>query len=77
MYNITRVIDSVLFGENSSNHIDRNNLQGLTLRNLAKMLNSAAMNNSFQGTMDDATIHRVLANVKSDLLKQGKLEEYC
>lgn len=77
MYNVTRMIDTVLFGENSSNHIDKNHLPMLSLKNLAKMLNSAAMNNNFQGTMDEAAIHRVLSNVKSDLLKQGKLEEYC
>lgn len=76
-YNVTRMIDSVLFGDNSSNHVDKKQLPMLSLKNLAKMLNSAAMNNNFQGTMDDAAIHRVLSNVKSDLIKQGKLEEFC
>ena len=32
---------------------------------------------SFYGSLDDAALHRVLADTKSDLMKKGDLREDC
>lgn len=77
MYDITRLLDSILFGSVSTKQIEFDNLLNMSLKQLAKAVNSAEMNSDFQGSLNDAEIHRVLANVKSDLLKEGRLEEYC
>lgn len=77
MYDVTRLLDSILFGSVSTKQMKFDNLLNMSLKQLAKAVNSAEMNSDFQGSLDAAEAHRVLSNVKSDLLKEGRLEEYC
>ncbi len=76
-YNMNRVLDSVLMGQDSVNVIDISEIGDMSLRDLAKKVRSSVLNNSFKGTLDDNSIHRIAMNTKSDLLREGKLQEYC
>lgn len=78
-YNMNRVLDSALFGEQSVTTMDSVELFNSSLVQLSEYLGSALTNNTFSGTLDihSAEVHRILANVKSDLMKEGKLKEYC
>lgn len=76
-YNITRTLDSILMGDNSTAAIDDDVLYNSSLREVAEMVNSSTMVNTRQGFLEDALIHRVLANVKQELLEKGDLIEEC
>lgn len=78
-YNMSRVLDSVLFGKQSVTTMDSVELFNHSLVQLSDYLGSELTNNDFTGTLDVklAETHRILANVKSDLMKSGKLKEYC
>ena len=76
-YNITRTLDSILMGDNSTAAIDDDVLYGSSLRELADMVNSSTMQNVRHGFLEDALVHRVLANVKQELLEKGDLIERC
>lgn len=75
-YNIHRLIDSILMGTDSSNILGQT-VYDLSLKSLAKKLNSTVMNNNFQGKLSDAEIHRIMQNEKAELMESGKLKEYC
>ena len=76
-YNITRTLDSILMGDNSVQAIDEETLYNSSLKNVAKMVNSSTMVNQSHGFLEDALIHRTLANVKQELLENGDLKEEC
>lgn len=78
-YNMNRVLDSALFGQQSVTTVDSIELFNSSLVQLSEYLGSALTNNSYSGTLDtkSAEVHRILANVKSDLLKNGDLKEFC
>lgn len=76
-YNITRTLDSILMGDNSTAAIDDDILYNSSLRKVAEMVNSSTMVNTRHGFLEDALIHRVLANVKQELLENGDLIEEC
>lgn len=76
-YNVNRLLDSVFMGTYSAKEIDSKKLYAMDMKSLASRLNSAALNNEFYGKLDDAEIHRILQNKKSELLKSGELKEYC
>lgn len=78
-YNMNRVLDSTLFGEQSVSTVDSVELFNSSLIQLSKYLGSALTNNSYSGTLDlqSAEANRILSNVKSDLLKGGELKEFC
>lgn len=76
-YNITRTLDSILMGDNSVAAIDDETLYGSSLKEIAKMVNSSTMVNKAHGFLEDALIHRVLANVKQELFENGDLKEFC
>ena len=76
-YNITRTLDSMLMGDNSVAAIDENILYNSSLRSVGQMVNSSTMQNVRQGFLEDALIHRTLANVKQELLENGDLKEEC
>ena len=76
-YNINRTLDSILMGDNSTAAIDDEVLYGSSLKEVAKMVNSSTMVNTRHGFLEDALIHRVLANVKQELLEKGDLIEEC
>jgi hypothetical protein len=48
-----------------------------SLKDVAKLVNSSTMVNKSHGFLEDALIHRVLANVKQELLENGDLKEEC
>ena len=75
IYNIKRDIDSIIFGEVSVKTID--NLFQNSLLNLASRLNSSNFDVDSAGTIDDATIHRIMSNVKEELLTNNELIENC
>ena len=76
-YNITRTLDSILMGDNTTAAIDDSTLYTSSLRELGKLVNSSTMFNTRQGFLEDALVHRVLANVKQELFEQGDLREEC
>jgi hypothetical protein len=76
-YNINRTLDTILMGDNSVSAIDDEVLYSSSLRELAEMVNSSTMVNKTQGFLNDALIHRTLANVKQELLENGDLKEEC
>ena len=75
-YNVHRVLDSVLMGTDSSKTITDDRLYTLSLKDLAFELNSAIMTNNMP-PLRDSELHRKLNNMKSDLIREGKLEEIC
>lgn len=78
-YNMGRVLDSILFGEQSIATMDTKSLFNSSLVKLSEYLGSALTNNQYSGTFNvkSAEVHRVLANVKSDLIKNKDLKEFC
>lgn len=75
-YNIKRLLDSVLMGQYSVKSID-DNMYNMSLKDLAKLVNSSALNTVNVSSLDDSALHRILSNEKADLIKQGYLEEIC
>lgn len=78
-YNIKRLLDTILMGQDSVKTISGDRLFNLSLKQLAQEINSSIMTNNFRGTLDveGSELHRKLNNIKSDLIKQKLLEENC
>ena len=76
-YNITRTLDTILMGDNSVAALDDETLYTSSLKEVAELVNSSTMVNTRHGFLEDALIHRVLANVKQELLENGDLKEEC
>lgn len=76
MYEIYRNIDTLIFGNYSIKSLS-GNIFGNSIMDLSLKLQSDIINNKQQGSLDDATLHRTLANVKEKLMKENKLEERC
>ena len=76
-YNVNRILDSILMGDNSVSAIDDYILYNSSLRELATIVNSSTMVNTRHGFLEDSMIHRVMANVKQELLENGDLKEVC
>lgn len=78
-YNIKRMLDTILMGQDSVKTISEDRLFNLSLKEIAQEVNSAVMVNNFTGTMnvEGSELHRRLNNVKSDLYREGTLEEHC
>lgn len=78
-YNIKRVLDTILMGQDSVNTISDDRLASFTLKELTQEVNSSIMTNQFKGTinMEGSELHRKLNNMKADLIKNKQLEEYC
>ena len=72
-----RLLDTALMGQYSVKSIPDSKLYRMSLADLAETVNSQMLETSFQGSLDDAALHRVLANTKSDLMKKGDLREDC
>ncbi len=79
LYNTRRLLDSILMGQDSVRTISPKRLFTMSLKNLTKEVNSVIMSNNFKGYVnsEDSELHRRLNNIKSDLLKNNQLEEYC
>lgn len=78
-YNTKRILDSILMGQDSVKTITDDQLYTKSFKDLAKMVNSTALNNQFKGfiNVEGSELHRKLNNIKSDLFKKNQLEEYC
>lgn len=76
-YNVNRTLDSILMGGASVNCIPKSQLYQMNLKTLAKLVGSTSMTSDFHGTMDNATLNRILANKKSELMEKGELREEC
>ena len=76
LYNVNRLLDSVLMGQSSVNTVTPRLLYNMSLKQAAQMLGSIQMINTFKGTPNDE-LHRKLNNEKSDLIKQKELIEQC
>lgn len=79
LYNMNRVLDSILFGQQSVTTFNTAELFDKSLLKLSEYLGSALTNNQYSGTLNvkSAEVHRILANVKSDLIKNNDLKEFC
>ena len=75
MYNIKRDIDSILFGKQSVKSLS--SIFDKSLLQLAEELNSDNFDIDTLGTLDDATIHRMMANTKEDLMNKNELMQDC
>lgn len=76
LYNVNRLLDSILMGQSSVNTVTPRLLYNMSLKQAAQMLGSVQMINAFKGTPNDE-LHRKLNNEKSDLIKQKELIEQC
>lgn len=74
-YNINRILDSVLMGSFSTKSINMFDMFNLSLKDVATIVNSSIMANTFDGSLSKD--HRLLNNLKSSLLKSHELEEIC
>lgn len=76
-YNIKRLLDSAIMGQYSVKSVNDSKLYNMSIKQLAKTLHSMMLNPVPMGSLDDASLHRMLANKKSDLMKNGDLREDC
>ena len=76
-YEMTRVLDTMLKGDNSTAVIPASELIKKTFRELGEIVNSHGMENTMQSYLDTSLIHRILANKKSDLMEKRQLKEEC
>ena len=75
-YNIKRLLDTALMGQYSVKSISNENLYKMSLSQLVKSVNSMILE-PLRIDLNDAQLHRMLANKKSDLFKKGDLVEVC
>lgn len=78
-YNIKRVLDTILMGQDSVKTITNDRLYNMSLKQLAQEVNSTTFINQFKGTFnsEDSALHRKLNNKKSELIKNNELQEVC
>lgn len=76
-YNFKRLLDSVLMGQYSVKSVPDTSLYTMSLTDLARTVNSQTFTMNSNFSMDDAKLHRMLSNKKSDLMKKGDLREEC
>lgn len=78
-YDMNRVLDSILFGEQSVSSINPKDLFKMSLSDLTTLLGSKMLTNNNIGSLNTSIseLHRRLSNLKSDLIKSKELEEYC
>ncbi len=78
-YNIKRLLDIILFGQDSVKIIEDFDFYNLSLRKLSELVNSQEFVNGFKGffSSENSELHRKLNNMKSQLYKEGILKEYC
>lgn len=77
LYNIKRLLDSMLMGDISVRTISNTTLTGLSLYEIADLVNSDIFTNLSRSALTDSQMHRMLNNRKSDLLNTNELKEEC
>lgn len=76
-YNIMRMLDTMVFGVKSVRTVGFNSLANISLSDLCNMMGSAISTMRDKGDMSGSMQHRMLANMKTDLIKKGLLKEIC
>lgn len=76
-YETSRVLDSILDGDNSVKLIPENERYLKTLRELGAIVNSQTMTEQPNDFLDYASIHRMVANEKLSLMENGDLTQEC
>lgn len=77
IYNIKRMLDSMLMGDISVRSIPTESLMNLSITEIAELVNSNAFNNVSKCSLSNSHQHRILNNIKSDLIKNNELIENC
>lgn len=77
LYNIKRLLDSMLMGDVSVKTIPTDQLLNMSLCDMAKIVNSYSFHNVSRSVLDDAQMHRMLNNKKAELIKNNELKEEC
>jgi len=77
LYNIKRDIDTFIDGNYSVKSLEDNEIFGKSIRELATELESSVFNIDLASGLNNAAVHRILNNVKAELLKSGELIEEC
>ena len=75
MYNIKRDIDSIVFGKRSVKTLE--DPFQYSLLQLGQQLDSNHFEVDNPGIINDAAIHRIMANTKEELIKNNELIETC
>lgn len=76
-YNIKRLLDTVLMGQYSVKSIENKELYNMTITDLVKAVNSMILQPMSIMGLDQAQLHRMLANEKTQMIKDGNLKEDC
>lgn len=76
-YNIKRVLDSMLLGEQSIKSVNNNVIFNSSLHKLAGIVGSKQFETDNFTPLTNSQLHRIIANTKQDLLKNGDLIELC
>ena len=76
-YNINRTLDTMLMGKASVKCIPQDQLYSMSLKNIAKLVNSSTMSQEFQGSLQNSYLGRIMSNKKSELMSEGLLREEC
>lgn len=76
-YNFKRLLDSILMGQYSVKSVEDTELYNASLPELAKIVNSQTFTMNSFFSLDDARLHRMLSNKKSELMQNGDLREEC
>lgn len=75
-YEMTNTADVLINGGYSARSLTRN-ISDMTINDLAKSLRSDILNNKAVNGADMAELSRDLSNIKSDMIRDKKLEEVC
>lgn len=75
MYNMNRLLDSVFMGDVSVKAVT--NLYKYSFKDIARLVNSSILTNKYQGSLTDAYISRIAANLKALYIKNNRLTENC
>lgn len=76
-YDIYRMTDTVFMGVNSAHQLGIEELGNMSVIELCQRLGSAIMNRKTSFGGDLGYTHRIAANQKRELIREGRLEEHC
>lgn len=76
-YGITRMLDTAFMGANSARSIPFEEIGNMSVQELCGKLGSIIMNHKAAFGGDLGYSHRIAANIKHELIRDGKLKEEC
>lgn len=77
MYQVIRNIDSFIQGRFSVKSLEQQLVFNSTIQRLAEITQSDIINNSYESSLQLSELHRMVANTKERLLKEGELIQNC